>query len=91
MSDRVALNGRSTCDERTCDRDMRELFLNRAQAHWAPKPPVFESRRMRERSHKRDSLTITRNDQTTYQTIHFKHNNNITWTRTVLGNNSNQM
>ena len=36
MSDRVALNGRSTCDECTCDRNTRELFLNRAQAHLAP-------------------------------------------------------
>ena len=87
MSDRVALNGRSTCDEcTTC-----EPFLNRVQAHLAPKPPVFESQRMCERSHKRVSLTITQNDQTIYQTIHFKHNNNITWTRTVLENNSNQM
>ena len=68
-----------------------EPFLNRTQAHLAPKPPVFESRRMRERSRKRASLTITHNNQTTYQTIYFKHNNNITWTRTVLGNNSNQM
>ena len=91
MSDLVALNGRSTCDERTCDQNTREPFLNRVQAHLAPKPPVFESRRMREHSRKRASLTITHNDQTIYQTIHFKHNNNITWTRTVLGNNSNQM
>ena len=74
-----------------CDRNMREPFLNRAQARMAPKLPIFESRRMRERSCKRASLTITHNNQTTYQTIHFKHNNNITWTRTVLGNNSNQM
>ena len=91
MSDLVALNGRSTCDERTYDRNMHEPFLNHAQAHLVPKPPIFELRCMRERSHKRASLTITQNDQTTYQTIHFKHNNNITWTRTVLGNNSNQM
>ena len=91
MSDRVAFKGRSTRDERTCDRNTRGPFLNRAQARLAPKPPVFESRRMRERSRKRASLTITHNDQTTYQTIHFKHKNNITWTRTVLGNNSNQM
>ena len=91
MSDRVALIGRSTYDERTCDRNTREPFLNRAQARLAPKPPVFEARHMRERSRKSTSLTITHNDQTTYQTIHFKHNNNITWTRTVLGNNSNQM
>ena len=91
MSDRVALNGRSTCDERTCDRNTREPFLNHVQARLAPKPPVFELRRMRERSRKRASLTIKHNDQTTYQTIHFKHNNNITWTRTVPGTNSNQM
>ena len=91
MSDRVVFNRRITCDQRTCDRNTREPFLNRAQARLAPKLPVFESRRMRERSHKRASLTITHNDQTTYQTIHFKHNNHITWTRTVLGNNSNQM
>ena len=67
MSDLVALNGRSTCDERTCDRNTREPFLNCAQAHLAPKTLVFESRRMRERSRKRASLTITHNDQTTYQ------------------------
>ena len=91
MSDRVALNGRSTCDEHTPDRNTREPFLNRAQARLAPKLPIFESRRMHEHSRKRASLTITHNDQTTYQTIHFKHNNNITWTKTVLGNNSNRM
>ena len=91
MSDRVALNGRSTCDECTRDQNMCEPFLNRAQAHLAPKLPIFESRCMHGRSRKRASLTITHNNQTTYQTIHFKHNNNITWTKTVLGNNSNQM
>ena len=67
MSDRVGLNGRSTCDERTCDRNTHDPFLNHAQARLAPKPPIFELRRMRERSHKRPSLTITHNDQTTYQ------------------------
>ena len=81
MSDRVALNGRSTCDERTCDRNTREPFLNRAQARLAPKPSVFESRCMHERSRKRASLTITHNDQTTYQTIHFKRNNTNTWAK----------
>ena len=91
MSDLVALNERSTCDEHTSGRHMHEPFLNRAQARLAPTLPVFESRRMRERSRKRASLTITRNNQTTYQTIHFKHSNNITWTRKVLGNKSNQM
>ena len=70
---------------------MHKLFLNHVQAHLAPKPPVFESRCMRECSHKRASLAIMHNDQTTYQTIHFKHNNNITWAKAVLGNNSNQM
>ena len=83
MSDRVALNGRSTCDERTCDRNTRDPFLNRAQARLVPKLPVFESRRMHERSRKCASLTITHNDQTTYQTIHFKHNNTNTWAKTV--------
>ena len=68
MSDRVALNGRSTCDERTRDRNAREPFLNHAQAHLAPKPPVFESRRMRERSCKHTSLMITHNDQTSGNT-----------------------
>ena len=91
MSDRVALIGQSTCDERMCDPNTHEPFLNRAQARLAPKLPIFELRSMRERSRKRASLTITHNDQTTYQTMHFKHNNNITWTRTLLGNNSNQM
>ena len=89
LSDRVALNGRSTCDERTCDRNTREPCLNRAQAPLAPKPSVFELRRMRERSRKCASLTITHNDQTTYPTIHFKHNNTNTWAKTVLGINSN--
>ena len=79
MSDRVALNGRSTYDERTCDRNTRKPFLNRAQAHLAPQPPVFESRRMRERSRKRASLRITHNNQTTYQTIHFIPNNINSW------------
>ena len=91
MSDRVALNWRSTFDERTCDRNTCEPFLNRAQAHLAPKPPVFESRRMRVRSCKRASLTITHNDQTTYHTIHFKHNNTNTWAKTVPGINSNRI
>ena len=91
MSNRVALNGRSTCDERTCDRNTREPFWNCAQVRLAPKLPVFELRHMHERSRKCTSLTITHNNQTTYQTKHIKHNNNITWTRTVLGNNSNQM
>ena len=91
MSGRVALNGRSTCDERTRDRNTREPFLNRVQACLAPKPPIFESRHMREHSRKRASLTITHNDQTTYQTIHFKHNNTNTWAKTVLGINSNRI
>ena len=29
----------------------------------------------------------TYNDQTTYQTIHFKHNNNSTWAKTILAKN----
>ena len=91
MSDRVALNGQSTRDERTCDRSMCEPFLNRVQAHLAPKLPVFESRYVRKRSRKRTSLTITHNDQTTYQTIHFKHNNTNTWAKTVPGINSNRI
>ena len=90
MCDRVALNGRSTCDERTCDRNTREPFLNCVQAHLAPKPPVFESRRMRERFRQRSSLTITHNNQTAYQTIQFKHNNTNTWAKTVPGINSNR-
>ena len=91
MNDLVALNGRSTCAERTCDRNTRKLFLYRAQAHLAPKPPVFESRRMHDRSHKRARLIITHNDQTTYQTIHFKHNNTNTWAKTVPGINLNEI
>ena len=59
MSDRVALNGRSTCDECTCDRNTREPILNRTQARLVPKPPVFESRRVRGRPRKHVSLTIT--------------------------------
>ena len=81
MSDRVELNGRSTCDECMCNGNMYKLFLNCSQAHLAPKPPVFESRRMHECSCKHANLMITHNDQATNQTIHFKHNNNITWTK----------
>ena len=84
MCDLVTLNGRSTCNECTRNRNTHKPFLSPAQACLAPKQPVFESRCMHERSHKRTSLTITHNDETTYQTIHFKHNNNITWTKTVL-------
>ena len=91
MSDRVALNGRSTFDERTCDRNTHEPFLNCIQACLAPKPPIFESRHMYERSRKCTSLTITHNNQTTYQTIHFKHNNTNTWAKTVPGINSNRI
>ena len=91
MSDRVSLNERSTSDERTCDRNTREPFLNRPQARLAPKLPVFESWRVRERSRKRASLMITHNDQTTHQTIHFKHNNTNTWAKTVPGINSNRI
>ena len=36
MSDRVALNGRSTRDERACDRNMCEPFLNHARARLVP-------------------------------------------------------
>ena len=71
--------------------EMHKLFLNRVQACLAPKPPIFELRHMHEHYCKRASLAITHNNQTTYQTIHFKHNNSITWAKTVLGNNSNQM
>ena len=91
MSDRVALNGRSTCDERTCDRNTHEPFFNRTQVRFAPKPPVFELRRMHERSCKSASLMITHNDQSSYQTIHFKHNNTNTWAKTVPGVNSNRI
>ena len=74
-----------------CDQNVCEPFFNCVQAHLVPKPPIFESRHARERSFKRASLVITHNDQTTYQTIHFKHNNSIIWAKTVLGNISNQM
>ena len=87
----VALDGRSTCDECMCDRNMCEPFLNRMQAHLTPKLPIFESRRAHKRSCKRTSLAITHNNQTANQTIHLKHNNSITLAKTVLGNNSNQM
>ena len=70
------------CNEHMCNQNTCEPFLNRVQAHLVPKPPVFESRRMCECSHKRASLMITHNDQTTYQTVNFKHNNNITWAKT---------
>ena len=91
MSNLVALNGQSTCDECTCDRNTHGPFSNCTQACLAPKLPVFESRHMHECSCKCASLTITHNDQTTYQTIHFKHNNTNTWAKTVLGINSNRI
>ena len=74
-----------------CDQNVRKPFSNHMQAHLEPKLPIFELRRMGKRSHKHASLTIIHNDQTAYQTIHLKHNNSITWAKTVLGNNSNQM
>ena len=91
MSDRVAHNGRSTCDERTCDRNTRGPFLNRAQARLAPKPPAFESRRMRERSRKCASLMIKHNDQLPIKlyisnTTTILHGQEQSW-----DNNSNQM
>ena len=79
------------CDEHTCNQNAHKPFFNRMQAHLVPKPPLFESQRARKRSRKHASLEITHNNQSTYQTIHFKHNNSITWAKTVLGNNSNQM
>ena len=84
MSDQVALNGQSTCNKHTCDQNMRKMFLNCAQAHLVPKLPILESQCVCKRSRKRTRLRIMRNDQTAYQSIHFKHNNNITWTKTVL-------
>ena len=39
-----------------------------------------------EHSCKHASLAITHNDQSTYQTIHLKHNNSIKFAKTVLGN-----
>ena len=63
MSDRVAHNRQSTCNKHTHDQNMHEPFLNCVQACLAPKPPILESRHMRERSHKHASLTITHNDQ----------------------------
>ena len=41
MGDLVALNERSTCDERTCDRNTHEPFLNRAQAVWRLNRPYL--------------------------------------------------
>ena len=77
------------------DRDAREKNVCAIEMHmnhfctmckpvWCPNHPYLN----------RDacaSLMVMHNDQTTYQTIHFKHNNSITWAKTVLGNNSNQM
>ena len=85
LSDRVAHDGRSTCDECMCYRNAHEPFLNHMQACLAPKPHVFELQRMCKRSCKCASLAITHNNQTTNQTIHFKHNNSITWAEAVLG------
>ena len=91
MSDQVTLDRQSMCDEHTCNRNACKLCLNHTQARLGPKLPVFELRHTCECSRKCISLMFMHNDQTTYQTIHFKHNNNITWAKTVLENNSNQM
>ena len=42
MSDRVALDGRSTCNEHMCDRNVHEPFLTCIQAHLVPRAPVYE-------------------------------------------------
>ena len=81
MSDQVAINRQSTCDKHTCDRNMHKTFLSCAEARWAPKLPIFESQCVCKRAREHARLTIMYNNQATYQTIHFKHNNNITWTK----------
>ena len=43
MSEGVALDGQSTCNEHMCDRNVREPFLKCTQAHLASQAPVFES------------------------------------------------
>ena len=42
------------------------------------------SRCMHECSHECSSPMTTHNNQTTYQAIHFKHNNSITWAKAIL-------
>ena len=39
---------------------------------------------MYKHSHECASPITMHNDQTTYQTIHFKHNNSITWAKAIL-------
>ena len=43
MSDRVALDGRSTRDKRTCDQNVCEPFLKHTQARLVPQAPTFVS------------------------------------------------
>ena len=91
MSDRVALNGRSTCNERTCDRNTREPVLNRAQARLAPNCPYLNrdtcvnvpARAPASRSRITTKLPI--------KLYNFKHNNTNTWAKTVPGINSNRI
>ena len=42
MSDRVALDGRSTCDKCLCGQNACKPFLKHIQAHLAPQAPDFE-------------------------------------------------
>ena len=42
MSDQVILDGGSTCDECTCDRNMHKPFLKCTQTHLVPRVPVFK-------------------------------------------------
>ena len=79
MSDRVALNGRSTRDERTCDRNTCEPFLNCAQARLAPKQPVLNLDTCANVPASAPASRSRITTKTTYQTIHFKHNNTNTW------------
>ena len=66
MSDRVALDGRSTHDECTCNQNMCEPFLKHMQALSAC---FLNHDTCNERANQRTK----HGDRATYQTEHFKH------------------
>ena len=54
---------------------------------WHVRQSVLSSWHMHKPSHECDSPTTMHNEQTTYQTIHIKHNNSITWAKAILAKN----
>ena len=60
-----------------CFKCMQAIF-------WHVRQSITGSWHAHKHSHERNSPMTMHNDQTTYQTIHFKHNNSITWAKAIL-------